>query len=125
MRRGWKVVLAFLLGAVFAELSADFTDWVFFTFYRDVTPESAPLVWYYLTAVWYAVLFSIAYAVSRLGVVRPENFVDVLMVLAVVGGYLSWSTLSRDLPASYLAIVLGIPVAVSFGILLGLRREVA
>ena len=124
MRRGWKTVLTFISGMVFGELSSDFTDFIYFTYYKDVSAETAPLVWYWLTASWYMVLFAVAYVIARLGIVRPEHFVYFMMFLAALGGYLSWRALSSSASPAYLLFVLGIPTAVSLGILWGLKRRV-
>jgi len=124
VNRKWKLVLTFIAGCVFGELSSDFTDWIYFTYYRSVTAETAPIVWYWLTASWYIVLFLIAYLVAKTRLVTAESFVYFMMFMAVLGGYLSWNALAQQDPWPYLMFVLGIPTMVSLGLLWGLKRSV-
>jgi hypothetical protein len=124
MSRKWYIVLTFILGMAFGELSSDFTDWIYFTHFKDITFETAPIYWYFLTASWYAILFFIAYFISKTGIITPESFIYFMMFLAILGAYLSWNALSKGASPLYLFFVLGIPTMVSLGILEGVRRQV-
>ncbi|MEM2066739.1 MAG: hypothetical protein QXH59_09675 [Candidatus Caldarchaeum sp.] len=124
MERGWKIVLAFIAGAIWGELSSDPTDAIFFRNFSQLSGEQALFYWYFLTASFYLVLFIAAYIVAKTGIVSPENFVYVMMALVVGGFFLTWETMNRQVDARVLIVTLGIPLTVSLGLLTGLRSEV-
>jgi hypothetical protein len=68
MRRGWKTVLTFISGMVFGELSSDFTDFIYFTYYKDVNSEFMAVLGGYLS--WRALSSSAspAYLLFVLGI---------------------------------------------------------
>ncbi|MEM1944085.1 MAG: hypothetical protein QXE52_08395 [Candidatus Caldarchaeum sp.] len=124
MNRGWKIVLAFISGTIFAEVAADPTDYIYFQLRSTMTPEQTAASWYFLTAAFYTALFAAAYLLARTKLVTAENFLYALLALTVLGTALSWRTLSsQGVETTKLVFLLGIPLAVSCGIIWGVKRK--
>lgn len=124
MRRGWRILLAFIGGTIFAEISVDPTDYLFFQLKDRLTAEQSAAMWYFLAAAFYSALFLAAYLVARTGVLKPEHIVYIMAGLIIFGAVLSWRTLSaQGASAENLVLILGIPLITSLAILKGLRKE--
>jgi len=83
----WTFILAFLIGAVFAELTADpLSDLIFF--YRSsigaLTPTEQVFYWYYLPAIVYATLFLIALTIAYATKASANIFKYIIIIFAGV-----------------------------------------
>jgi len=126
MDNRWKVILAFAAGAIFSEISADPTDYLFLRRIAQGTMSATEgwLYWYMLTASFYVVVFVAAYILSRSAIIKPEHFVYVLIFLLAWGTIQSYNVLTQQVSTAEAAIMISIPFAVSLGILIGLKEEV-
>jgi len=85
----WKFVLAFLLGSIFAEITADpISDFLFFK--RVSTQQSLSLIesilyWYYLPALVYFIFFIAAFILMKKEIIKPRHFIYALIFLAGIG----------------------------------------
>jgi hypothetical protein len=118
-------VLAFLLGSIFAEITADpISDWLFFrrtASGEPLTPFESVFYWYYLPALVYAVLFVFAYFLIKKGIVTPRVYVYIILFLAGIGTMKSMEDFGYNPQVS---ILLLIPFALLVFILLfRVRRE--
>jgi hypothetical protein len=127
MDRKWTIILAFLAGTIFAEIAADPTDYLFFQRAGEAgfSPSEAIGFWYFLTSGFYTALFVAAYIISRMRIIKPEHFIYAMMALVGWGAWQTYRALSANVPSDQILIMLALPVVVSFGLLLGLRRQVA
>jgi hypothetical protein len=120
-KKEWKFILAFLLGAMFAEFTADpISDWLFFQkSQQGFTGEEAIIYWYYVPAMVYFALFIIALILYKTRFVEPSTFTVVLLAVTAYGTYLSLKIFSFT-PLSI--ILLTLPVLL-FAYILLRRRE--
>jgi hypothetical protein len=114
----WKFVLAFLLGSIFAEFTADpISDWLFFkrvSTGQPLEPVESILYWYYLPALVYTCFFVLAYILMRKRVLKAKHFVYFILFLAGLGmwkslegfGYSKITILLLMLPFLLLTFVL-------------------
>ena len=99
-RATWKFIIAFLLGAIFAELTADpISDYLFFK--RESSnvpfqPWEAVFYWYYLPGLVYMALLVLAVVLWRTKTVSARVFIYFLLFLAGLGFIFSVKTLGGD-----------------------------
>lgn len=115
----WYFVLAFLLGSIFAEITADpISDFLFFRRVSSgvpLSPIESILYWYYLPALIYASLFILAYFLMKKGIIKARHFVYALLFLAGIGTMKSIQGFGYEKAASFLLLL---PLIFLFFILL-------
>jgi hypothetical protein len=96
----WEFVIAFLLGAVFAEATADpISDMLFFlrsSKPQPLSPIEQVVYWYFLPAAVYATFLLIAFLFMRFKFTTASSFVMVIMILAGIGTLISWKALGGN-----------------------------
>ena len=107
----WLFIIVFLLGAVFAELTADpISDYLFFSRASEGTPMSPfeqVMYWYFIPAGVYLGLLLFALFVSGRGMMRASDFTLVMVAFAGVSLFLSWRKLGGSLS---ILVLLSIPL---------------
>jgi hypothetical protein len=107
----WKFVLAFLLGSLFAVITADpISDVLFFlrvSSGKPLSPLESVWYWYYLPALVYLGFLIAAYIAYRAHLMRPRVFIYLLLFLAGLGAWKSLMAFGFD---RTLALLLFMPV---------------
>jgi hypothetical protein len=92
----WLFILAFLAGAVFAELTADpISDLLFFkrSSQGALTPNEQVVYWYYVPAAVYLALLVLALFLSRGRTMQAKSFAFLIIGFAGFSLIFSWQTL--------------------------------
>ncbi|MEM3507464.1 MAG: hypothetical protein QXT31_07435 [Candidatus Bathyarchaeia archaeon] len=111
----WHFLIAFLLGAIFAELTADpISDFLFFfrSSQGPLSPLEQVIYWYFLPASIYFILFLSALLLSKK--MKAADFRVILLFFAGVSLVLSWKYLKFD---PIVLILLFIPFFLLFFVL--------
>ncbi len=105
----WSFIIAFLLGALFGEITADpFSDFIFF--WRESTgipmsPEEQLFYWYYVPGIIYAILFVAAILVMMIARVKAVHFAIVIGILAAMSLVISLRFLGTTIGIIFLLVI--------------------
>lgn len=118
----WEFLIAFLLGCIFAELTADpISDALFFwrSSRGPLSPVEQVLYWYFLPACVYTAILILAFLTMKLGG-KAASFAVIIVCFAGFSLILSW----RILGGSYtILLLLAIPF-IAFAYILFRRSTV-
>jgi hypothetical protein len=96
----WKFLLAFLLGCIFAEVTADvISDYLFFhrvASGQPLSPTESVIYWYYLPALVYTGLFVAAFILMKTHTITARQFAYLIVFLAAAGTVKAWLELGGD-----------------------------
>jgi len=95
----WTFIIVFLLGAVFAELTADpISDLLFFARSSGgpLSPMEQVIYWYFYPALVYAGLLGLAVIVMQTKTMKPQSFKYAIVIFAGISLALSWKFLGGN-----------------------------
>jgi len=110
----WKFVMAFLIGSIFGEITADPSNIIYFwrmTNGVEMTPAELTFYRYYLPAIFYAIFFTIAIILMRYTNASPTHYVYIIFLAGGVGTFFSLVVLGFDPLVVLLLVVPVISVA--------------
>jgi hypothetical protein len=120
----WKFLLAFLLGCIFAEATADVvSDYLFFhrvASGQPLSPTESVIYWYYLPALVYTGLFVAAFIFMKTRIITARQFAYLTVFLAAAGAVKAWLELGGD---RTILLLLTVPLLLLFFAIFYRRKD--
>lgn len=113
----WQIVLSFLAGAMIGEIMPDVTDVIHFywsDWIASLSGWSKALLlifdWYFLTFSFYAILFVVAWFMSKGRIGSPVDFRNIFILLTIISMGVTISIIFKFIVGLDFLLVIGIAI---------------